>query len=543
MPQAHWSSAIRMAALSFAVFTLALMAVTVARAQEGTTQPSVTVVPAQEGTTQPSVTVVPAQQRFPVPPEIFEKLNPEERATVLAGVMQGRFPTPPDIWDKLSLQERATVLASVTRQGPSNFWLMVIFLVFVGLLVGALFFYTFRLHSNFLKFCIDNKEVALFAQAPAGLPSGTIRSLIAFFIVLTAVFLILLTIRGGPFEGFPEVLGGVLGTVLGFYFGSRTASSSTEREAAHEISRVSEERNQAQAQVEVARLERDATVQAQATRLESTLETVKEGLIVANTIKEVLPEGLRGSAETVIGKVQGGLKVVEGLQSSGNVGDAVVKAIGLVKDVSKDGGVATLLTKAVGSFGIALGGAMPPLALAISVATIAARLSGAAYDRWMARVLDAPYTPALFPPSAIDANTGFVLLRKSPRFAAAFAQEIQRGDRAFVLEFVQMALSEAGSEAIRAKYPDRFATLQEIDEALNQFQQAAIELEVSKDITNEMAADVGGVEPLMRALDRINANPEARADMDALMLGVDKLRQANQPVEKLVHEARQEVEG
>jgi hypothetical protein len=47
----------------------------------------------------------------------------------------------------------------------------------------------------------------------------------------------------------------------------------------------------------------------------------------------------------------------------------------------------------------------------------------------------------------------------------------------------------------------------------------------------------------MRALDRIKANPEARADMDALMLMIDKLRTAGQPVEKLVREARQEVEG
>jgi hypothetical protein len=260
-------------------------------------------------------------------------------------------------------------------------------------------------------------------------------------------------------------------------------------------------------------------------------------------IKDFLPESLRGSATTVIGKVQGGLQVVEGLQASGNMGEAVEKAIGLAQEVSKGGGIAVLLAKATGSFGVALGGAVPPLSLAISVATIATRLSGAAYERWIARVMAAPYTPALFPPTVIDANTGLVLLRKSPRLAAAFAPEIQRGDRAFILEFVQLALSEAGSEAVRDQHLERFATLQEIDEALDQFQQAAIELEVSKDLTNEMAADVGGVEPLMRAIDRINVNPEARADMDALVLMVDKLQQAGQPVEKLVREAQQEVEG
>ena len=503
MPQVHRDSAIRVAALSLVVFTLALLAVAVAPAQEGTTQPPATA-----------------------------ELTQQERATLLAG-----------IFEKLTPQERAAVLTNVTRQGPSNFWLMVIFLLFVGLLVAAIFFYTFRLHANFLKICSDNQQVAVFAQAPAGLPAGTIRSLIAFFIVLTAVFLILLTIRGGPFEGFPEVLGGVLGTVLGFYFGSRTASSASERETTREVSQISEQRNQANVRAEASEQRNQAIVQAEATRLDRTVDTLKEGLAVATTIKEFLPESLRGPAETVIGKVQGGLKVVEGLQSSGNVGEAVEKAIGLAKDISQQSGVATLLVKAAGSFGVALGGTMPPLALAVSVATIAARLSGAAYERWIARVMNAPYTPALFPPTAIDAYTGLVLLRKSSRLASAFAPEIQQGDRAFVLEFVQMALSEGGSEAIRDKYSGRFATLQDIDEALDQFQQAAIELEVSKDITNEMAADVGGVEPLMRAIDRINTNPEARADMDALMLMIDKLQKTNQPVEKLVREARQEVEA
>jgi hypothetical protein len=503
MPQIRRSSEICAAVLCCTGFTLALLVLPVALAHGGTPQP-------------PTPAALAPQELFPVPAEVFEKLTSEERARLLA---------------------------SVARKDASNFWLMVIFLGFVGLLAAAIFFYTFRLHANFLKICADNGQVALFAQAPAGLPSGTIRSLIAFFIVLTAVFLILLTIRGGPFEGFPEVLGGVLGTVLGFYFGSRTASGASERETSHQVSELTEQRNQANVRAEVSEQRNQTIVQAETTRLDHTLATVQEGLMVANTIKDVLPEGLRGSAEAVIGKVQGGLRLVEGLKSSGNVGEAVEKAIGLVKDVSKEGGVAALLVKAVGSFGVALGGTVPPLALAVTVATVAARLSGAAYERWVARVLDAPYTPALFPPTTIDANTGFVLLRKSPRFAAAFAPEIQQGDRAFILEFVQMALSEAGSEAIRDKYPGRFATLQEIDEALDQFQQAAIELEVSKDLTSDMVADVNGVEPLMRALDRIEANPEARADMDALMLTIDKLRKADQPVEKLVREARQEVEG
>ena len=123
MPQVHRRSTIGAAVLSVAVFTLLLLSVAVPAA------------PAQ-------------QERFPVPVEIYEKLNP---------------------------QERATLLATIATPGTGNFWLMVIFLLFVGALIAGLFIYIHRLHANFLKICTDNQQVAAFAQAPADLPIGTIR--------------------------------------------------------------------------------------------------------------------------------------------------------------------------------------------------------------------------------------------------------------------------------------------------------------------------------------------------------------------------------
>lgn len=432
-----------------------------------------------------------------------------------------------ELFGQLTSEQKAAYLA---EQARANQILMGLFLLFVAAVTAGLFLYAHWLHRSFLKVCAETQQIALFAQMPGGLPVGTIRGLIAVFIVLTSAGLILLTVKGGPFEGFPEVMAGVLGTVLGFYFGSRTASGAGERGAAETIAEVSRQRNA-------------AVTRAEATRLERAVATVREGLAVAKAVKEALPESLRRPAETVIGRVEAGLRTVDALQASGDVGGAVEKAAGLAADLRREAGLAGLLARAAGSFGAALGGSAPPLALAVAVATVAARLTGAAYERWTARVLDAPYTPALFPPAVIDANTGLVLLRKSPRFAEAFAEEIRRGDRAFILDFLAIALSEAGSEAIRDKYPGRFQTLQEIDAALQQFQQAAIELEVAKDISADMAAEIGGVDPLMRALDRINAHPDARADLDALMLALDGLRRSDQPVERLVREARKEVEG
>lgn len=443
---------------------------------------------------------------------------------------QSQIAVTPELFERLAPEQQQLLIEGLVGRSNDNVLLLALFLAFVAVVTACMFWFTHRLHTNFMRICADNQQVAVFAQAPAGLPAGTIRSLMALFIVLTGIGLVLMTLKGGPFEGFPEVMAGVLGTVLGFYFGSRTATSSQEREATREISEISQERNVAVSKVETNRLDR-------------TVETVKEGIAVAKAAKAVLPPNLRGTVEAVIEKAEGGLRTIGELRSAGSVGEAIEKALRLATDVRKDGAVGPLLSKAIGSFGAALGGTVPPLGLAVTIATVAARLTGAAYERWLARVLDAPYTPALFPPSVIDANTGFVLLRKSPGFAAAFAPEIERGDRQFVNEFVRVALSDGGSEAVRSKYPDRFATLQEVDEALQQFQQAAIELEVMKDLTAEMTAEAGGTESLMRAIDRINAHEEARADLDALVLVIDKLRQADQPVEKIIRNARQELEG
>jgi tetratricopeptide (TPR) repeat protein len=188
-----------------------------------------------------------------------------------------------------------------------------------------------------------------------------------------------------------------------------------------------------------------------------------------------------------------------------------------------------------------VGGAVPAVGLVIAIVTIGARLTGAAYERWMARVMSAPYTPALFDPAVIDANTALVLLGRSPKLSQVFKDELDRGDRRFLLTLTKQALSENPSDALWQGYPGRFANLGEVDAAVAEFQSAAIELEVSKDIDPTWAAAAGGLGNVMSALGRIDGNDAARADLDMAVMAMDKLRQADQPVEKLFDEARTAV--
>ena len=53
---------------------------------------------------------------------------------------------------------------------------------------------------------------------PLGLPRGSVRALLANFIVLAALVYFLL------YQDLPQALAGVLGVVIAYYFGSRTAN-------------------------------------------------------------------------------------------------------------------------------------------------------------------------------------------------------------------------------------------------------------------------------------------------------------------------------
>lgn len=418
--------------------------------------------------------------------------------------------------------------------------LLIIFLLSLAIVFAFLFWYIHKLQARFYSMCLQLNRADLFARAPAGVPEGTVRSLLALYIILAGVLLILLTVAGGPFQEFPEVLSGILGSVLGFYFGSRTAAAAPERAAAEEVAVAHRERDK---KVAAAHQERDeATAERQTTTLTQVLDKVKGGLAVLKAASPVLPQAVRNRADGLIGRVEGGLKIIDELHASGDINAAGREADRRLAELRNDNPIVTLVRNAATSFAGVLGATVTPLSLIVTVAAIGTRLTGAAYERWLARVMNAPYTPALFPSSVIDANTALVLLRYSSGFEQAFAEEIQRGDRRFIKEFVELALSEEGSEALWRRYPERFDSLGEIDAALAQFQQAAIRLEVAKDIDSALAAEVGGVDELMTALDKINESEAARADMDALVLTMDELRRNDQPVERIFREVRQDLE-
>src|SRR5690606_13568457 len=99
-----------------------------------------------------------------------------------------------------------------------------LFVVFFAGAAGLL--YLWRLQVRFLHACQTTADLELFAERPAGVPSGSVRSVLALFIVFVTISLFALSMLPAPLRvNFPDVLSGILGTVLGFYFGARSSGT------------------------------------------------------------------------------------------------------------------------------------------------------------------------------------------------------------------------------------------------------------------------------------------------------------------------------
>jgi hypothetical protein len=347
--------------------------------------------------------------------------------------------------------------------GPDAPWMtMAIALGSVLLAASAALVYLWLLQQRFLAACREAGEIAVFALQPAGVPSGTVRSLIALLVIFASIgFAAFSLIQGKPF---PEVMSAVLGTVLGFYFGSRTAHGSE----AHEVMERTDAAGRLRGRV---------------------LDRLRDGMAAG--------ERLRGEG---------------GAPAAPPAGERV-------------GGLVRLaLARAARSFAAAGGAGCPPHDLARAIAAIATRLAGTAYERWIARILHAPWNPRLLAPLPIEPEAAVELVRCSPILARAFAAELATGDRLFLIRLVARALAAEGLDELWAEGRARFADRAELETGLAELRRAALEQELVRDVDRSEVAGIGPVAHLLAAIDRLHEDPAARGDLDALVLIADQLK-------------------
>ncbi|MBI4596734.1 MAG: hypothetical protein HY730_10245 [Candidatus Tectomicrobia bacterium] len=397
-------------------------------------------------------------------------------------------------------------------------------LAFLVLIIGGFLFYMFTLQRRFFAGCKEEKQLMIFFQSPFGLPEGTIRGVIALIIITFSLSLIVLHFFGITEQKFPEVMAGILGTVIGFYFGTRSASGGGMEEIAREqITDLKAQRNDIQKGKDSA-------------ESETVLGKIKKGIAMSKIVTVLLPEEQKKKYDDFIGKLEQGVTTVETLTKGEDIQNALEKGKDLLDLFKKENPVKDIFTKALGSFTSVLGGSAPALLVITTVVSLGVKLVGMAYEKWRTRIFNAPFSPSVTPLEVVDANTGFLLLRMSPEFKSVFTQELAGNDRSF-MDTALSLLRQDNVEPFWNRYKDRFESRAQFDEGLKEFQQAAVDLELDP----ALFAQAGGVRPFMDSVKKINQDPEAQANLHALVTVVEGLQQQGEPVLSIFEKAQKEA--
>lgn len=394
--------------------------------------------------------------------------------------------------------------------------------VLLFLTVGAVAWFLFRLRREFYQGCKDDGQLAIFAQSPLGLPSGSVRSSLALIIVVFAVGYIIISGKTN------EALMAVLGSVLGFYFGSQTASKQGGLGGV-----VETQMNQIKTDKEKQTVD----------KVNGLLKDIDKGLALSKVAVNVLPADAKKKCEKLIERLDVGYNAVKGLIDDGKVDDAASMAQDLFNSFKGDNPAKDVVSRALSSFGKVLGSGPSALAIVGTIVGVGSRLSGIFYDKWKARILHAPFSPAVFQPAVVDASTGFVLLAKCPTFKETFIKQLEAQDAAFMDDAARTFLFESDPEKIWQKYKAHFESRADFERGLEEFRRVAADREISAAVEAPLVSAVGGYENLVETIDSLHEDPDATGDLDALVTVFETLQRNGKSPEAVFAKVKSEVES
>jgi len=372
-----------------------------------------------------------------------------------------------------------------------------------------------------------------YSDWPLGLPRGTVRALLALLIVFGSVALLAISIAAPTYK-FPDALVGILGAILGFYFGKNgastdgqavaavTAANADARVAIQQASDAKAESRDAQAQTVAAHQALQDTKEQHdalaSDRLDDITSDLQGAIDVGQSLAKVLPDKFGQPIATATDVVSNTLTTVTDLRK-GDLAGAVQQATKIVDQVAPNLPVVNVLAKAAQAIGPILGGSIPPLALLTTVISIGSKLGSVAYAHWVARIMDLPYTPEQFSPKLFDSNAAISVISQVPIVLKALRPQLAAGNRDLALDVMHLALAGDGGEALLQKYPGMFAGLAQpsVQSAVRDLQRAALDYVLGSEVPPDAAQAVGGLGPLLNAVDKVRANRDASAALDLVM--------------------------
>jgi hypothetical protein len=393
-----------------------------------------------------------------------------------------------------------------------------------------------------------------YSNWPLGVPRGSVRALLALIIVFGSVAFLAASMVDPQTYKFPDALVGILGAILGFYFGKNgtstegkavtavAAAHADAREAMKQAGQALTESQNAQALTAAANQAlQDAKTKHDAiasNHLDQITKDLQDAVGVGQTLAQVLPGKFGQSIATATQVVSNTLSTVGELRK-GDLSGAVEQATQIVDQVAPNLPVVNVLAKAAQVLGPLLGGSIPPLALITTIVSIGSKLGSVAYAHWIARIMDLPSKPDSFSAKLFDSNNAISVIAQVPTLLNAFRPQLAAGDRELALDVVHMALAADGGEALVKKYPQAFAGLAQplIDSAVRDLHKAALDFILGNEVPPEATKDVGGLTPLLKAVDKVRGNPDGSAALDLVMTTAKTLKSAQQHPETQFNDA------
>jgi hypothetical protein len=494
------------------------------------------------------------------------------RVRVASGLILGALHAPPG-WAATAERPAPGVIPDLAVVlGVTLFVLLVAF----GLARQA-----WALRRDFVRLLAASpgRGAALFRDAPAGLPEGSVRAAIAIAIVLvTLPALVLSRVLG---LGSTGELGTILGGVLGYYFGARGGTDPEARRAAAAADVARREAEQAATTARAATEGAEALATACATEvgaaaahLPDLTARLAEAGAAARGIAALLPvgpatalrvggdvaeaisaalvdptpariEAATAAAAAALCAAREGTELADrlagALQAAGEAAGALAAlqtavseptperiATALATAVCSAGGAETALGQALALAGLGTAlrttgraSALGPAGIAGAVvlaAVEAARIGRAHYQRWVARVLDRPVSRDLFPAGEWDGEAARAVIAAEPVLASALAQHLgdEAPQRAAAGALADLMEPGAGARLFAAA-PGIFASDAEAEATVARLRRRLLEAELDR---ADPHAQARGAAQLREELDRLREAGAGEA-LDTLLLLAD----------------------
>jgi len=414
---------------------------------------------------------------------------------------------------------------------------------------------------------LPETRLALIKDLPLGLPEGTIRALLAILVGIVGLPLLLFSRALGLDVAIAGYVNGIIISVFSFYFGTRVTGpdAAAAREARQEAAAASADAARARAEADTkaaaARTEGETS-----SRIGALRQRIRDARVIADTVGTIVPGSALAdrarSALDLADRAAGVLDTVANADSFEDIADAAKQAGALVAGAEESNPLSDLLGGAASAFAPVLGtlggaaGLAGPLGIAGAVVLGAAgafKAGDTVFRRWIARILDRPYTTDLFPEGLSDGMVGLSALRRAPIFLRVYGPAIDGAvpDIARARRLLVTAL-RADAAALLEKdqdLPGRFESAGELEQGLQEFRRALIEFELDRNPLPAIRVPLrtGTVEisqaGLRAAMDAIGADRSAAQDRDQLALAAGNLARTGIDMEAALRAALPQAEA